>query len=181
MKIFRLVPLPDLIRGISPVCRRSRDICHLPSLWRHFKFNVVYNKSLFDHVFEHAKCFRSLHFTCDMGQLKMELTTNYIEEALSRCTQLLQLDISYNLSIRNLSFILQMPKLEILNMEYCCNVDPVTAVMALRQLKNPKKVVLSLCEQFSEDQLCKIFLNIDVEKCSRLPVKSIRAFLTAKS
>lgn len=109
---------------------------------------------------------------------------NYIGDALSRCTQLLDLDISYNLSIRNLSFIFQMPKLEILNMEYCCNVDAVTAVLGLKQLQNPKKVILSLCEQFSADQLCTILLSsssfehIDVEKCSPLSVKLVRAILT---
>ena len=151
--MFKLVPLPDL-RGISPLFKRLKDVCHLPSLWKHFNFNVIYNKSCFDHVFEHAGCFRSLHFTGDMRQLSMEVTMNYIEDALSRCTQLLDLDISYNLSIRNLSFIFQMPKLQILNMEYCCNVDAVTAVLGLKQLQNPKKVILSLCEQFSADQLC---------------------------
>ena len=67
-----------------------------------------------------------------MGKLKMEITAGYLEESLSRCTQLLKLDINYNLSIRNLNFILKMPKLELLDMEYCCNVDPDAAVTALK-------------------------------------------------
>lgn len=185
VKIFMLIPLPDLIRGISPLCRRLRDICHLPFLWRHFKYDLFYNKWRFDHIFEHAEYFHSLQFTYDMGKLKMEMTTGYIEEGLSRCTQLLELDISYNLSIRNLNFILKMPKLEILNMEYCCNVDPVTAVTALKTMQKPWRVILSLCEQFSEDQLCRLFLSsssyehIDVEKCSCLSVKSVRSVLAA--
>ena len=117
------------------------------------------------------------------------MTTGYLEESLSRCTQLLELDISYNLAIRNLNFacILKMPKLENLNMEYCCNVDPVAVLAALKTMQKPQRVISSLSEQFSEDQLCKLFLSsssyehIDVEKCSRLSVKSVRSILAANS
>lgn len=79
-----------------------------------------------------------------------------------------------------------MPRLEILNMEYCCDVDPVAAVTALKTMQKPQRVILSLCEQFSEDQLYELFLSsssyehIDVEKCSCLSVKSVRSILAAK-
>ena len=38
-------------------------------------------------------------------------------------------------------------------MEYCCNVDAADAVVAFKQLQNPKKTILSLWEQFSEAKL----------------------------
>ena len=61
----------------------------------------------------------------------MEVSAKYIEEALSRCTELTELDISYNQSIQNMSFLLNMPNLETLVMEYCCSVEAQATVGAL--------------------------------------------------
>ena len=179
LKIFGFLRLPDLLRNISPVCRRFRYICHYPTLWRHFCFDANYTKSRFDQVFTHAHCFRRLSLVSYLGQLKQEVPPKYIEAALGRRTNLTELNISYNLTIQDLSFLQNMPNLEILTMEYCCNVDAQTAVQALRSLQHPKKVVLSMCEQFTKDQLCKILcsrsscLHIDIEKCCHIPVKSV--------
>lgn len=85
----------------------------------------------------------------------------------------------------NLTFLFKMPNLEILNIEYCCNVDAETAVQALKSLQRPKKVVMALCEQFTMEQICEIFCSnnscehIDVENCSHLSVKSSKAILQA--
>ena len=185
LKIFGFLRLPDLLRHISPVCRRFRYICQYPTLWRHFCFDVYYTKSRFDQVFTHAHCFRSLSLVSYLGQLKQEVPPKYIEAALGRCSKLTELNISYNLTIQDLSFLQNMPNLEILTMEYCCNVDAQTAVQALKSLQHPKKVVLSMCEQFTKDQLCEIlcsrssYLHIDIEKCCRIPVKSVQTILNA--
>ena len=122
-----------------------------------------------------------------LGQLRMEVSAKYIEEALSRCTELTELDISYNQSIQNMLFLLNMPNLETLVMEYCCSVEAQATVGALKSLRRPKKVVLSMCEQFTKDQLCEIFCNrssyvhIDIANCCRFPLKSARAILQANS
>ena len=172
---------------MSPVCRRMRNICHSPTLWRHFRFHVDYNKSCLDHVFHHAPFFRSLSFVSYLGQLRMEVSSEYIEAALSRCTKLTELDISYNQTIQNLSFINNMPNLDTLVMEYCCNIEAQTALQALKSLRCPKKVVLSVCEQFTVDQLQEIFcasnsyVHIDIEKSCNIPVKSVQAILRANS
>ena len=185
LKIFGYLQLPDLLRTVSPVCRRFRNICHCPALWRHFRFDVFYNKSRFDHIFLHANYFRSLSFVSYVGQLRMEVPEQYIEDGLCCCTQLRELDISYNLSIVNFKFLFKMPNLEILNMEYCCNVDAKTAVLALKSLQCPKKVVMALCEQFTMEQICEIFcssssfVHIDIENCTRVSVNSSKAILQA--
>ena len=182
LKIFGYLQLPELLRTISPVCRRFRNICHCPALWRHFRFDVFYNKSRFDHIVLHAHYFRSLSFVSYVGQLKMEVPEQYIEDGLCCCTQLRELDISYNRSITNLTFLFKMPNLEILNIEYCCNVDAETAVQALKSLQRPKKVVMALCEPFTMKQICEIFpsdssyVHIDVENCSHLSVSLQRPF-----
>jgi len=115
----------------------------------------------------------------------MEVPEQYIEDGLCCCTQLRELDISYNRSIMNLTFLFKMPNLEILNIEYCCNVDAETAVQALKSLQRPKKVVMALCKQFTMEQICEIFcsnnsyVHIDVENCSHLSVKCSKAILQA--
>lgn len=90
------------------------------------------------------------------GQSRMEVSAKYIEEALRPCTELTELDISYNQMIQNMSFLLNMPNLETLLMEYCCSIETQAAVEALRSLRRPKKVVLSMCEQFPKDHLSEI-------------------------
>ena len=185
LKIFGYLHLPDLLRTVSPVCRKFRNVCHCPGLWRHFRFDVFYNKSRFDHIFQHAHYFRSLSFVSYVGQLKMEVPEQYIEDGFCRCTQLRELDISYSHSIVNLTFLFKMTNLEILNIEYCCNVDAETAVKALKSLQRPQKVFMALCEQFTMEQICEIFccnssyVHIDDENCSRLSVKSSKAILQA--
>lgn len=185
LKIFGFLDLLDILRNISPVCRRMQNICHNPTLWRNFCFDVYYTKARFDHVFEHAQCFRRLSFVSYLGQLRMEVPPKYIEGALSRCTKLTELNISYNSTIQNLSFLQNMPNLEILIMEYCCNVDAKTAVQALKSLPHPKKVAIAMCEQFTKDQLCDIlcsrssYVHIDIEQCCHIPVKSVQIILHA--
>ena len=44
----------------------------------------------------------------------MEVSPKYIEEALSLCTELRELDISYNQTIQKMSFLFNMPNLETL-------------------------------------------------------------------
>ena len=72
-------------------------------------------------------------------------------------------------------------------MEHCCNVYAQTAVQVLKSLLKPKKVVLALCEQFKEDQFCDIlcssssYVHIDIEKCCRTTVKSVKANPSLKS
>lgn len=77
-----------------------------------------------------------------------------------------------------------MKLLESINMEYCCNVDAETAVQAIKSLEQPKKVVLSLCKQFTKEQLCEIFLSgsyvhIEIEQCSCLTVKAVKVIIHA--
>ena len=54
-----------------------------------------------------------------------------------------------------------------------------------KSLQHPKKVVLSMCEQFTKDQLCEIlygrssYVHIDIEECCRIPVKSVQTILDA--
>lgn len=110
LKIFGFLHLPDL-RNLLSIRKRFQHICDSPTLWRYFCFAVDYTRSSLDHIFQHAHFLRSFSVVGYIGQLKLEVQPEYIEATIGWCIELTELHISYNCTIQNLSFLLNMPNL----------------------------------------------------------------------
>lgn len=159
------IPLRDLIINVSPICRRFRDLVNDGYLWKSFGSledfpSIRYDKRTFDNIFSHAKSFRHLYFNGDFSF--SEMSTDYISNSLSMCCNIISLDLTSNFQMVDMSFLVNMPFLEELSLEWCIYVE-ASAARSIFSLDNVcprlKKLNLRCCYQFTELDIIEIVFN----------------------
>ncbi len=138
-------PLITIIRKISPVCRLLYDVCHDPSIWRVWSLTnvgcVTYNKNTLRSIFRHAEHYRYFYF----GGNYVRLTSRDVEMCLALCHNLTSLDIGTHGLLVNAMFVMYMPKLERLILDYCVQLDITSLKAALAKSKQIQILSMFKC------------------------------------
>lgn len=129
---------------------------------------ISYNKTTFDAIFCHAEFFKHLYFNGDFKHLVLQVSMEYIYKTLATCCNVIVLDLTSNFIIEDISFIVYLPLLQDLSIEWCVNLKPVTARAVLTSediCPNLKMLNMRKCDQFTKFDILSIaFFRSSLEK-----------------
>lgn len=164
LEIFKRLPRKKAIANIPRVCKKFRDLMNSASMWKSFgaldEFgSLKYTKQMFDSLFDnHGRYFKKLYFNGEFKFLLAQTSLDYVHRKLEVCRNLKVLDLTSNFSIDEIPFILSMPILESLYLEWCLELSSQSVTQTLCEENCPKLKLLSLrkCDQFLESHIMDI-------------------------
>lgn len=172
VQILQNITLEDLLKTVSPVCKRLHSIIHSKTkLWRYVSFEGELNLSIEDlrNLLSHAPVFWTFllpfaHLRCSAPDIDLLLI-----QGLSASKSLYWLDLS-DCQLSSLCFLKCLPELEILNISGCKNlIDPDFAAVQYCSKVNQLYCSFTAISSGSIINLCSV-LDLNVLDICDIPL-----------
>ncbi|XP_020907954.1 uncharacterized protein LOC110246004 [Exaiptasia diaphana] len=153
IKIFKYQRIQENILGIGLVCRRFHLItATYPELWSTLESSAEFSVESFKHIMTHARDFKVLALKFSQKPVRYNSPEGFIEGYLSLCINIEELDLCYNTSIVDLTFLQSLPNLKKLTLEGCTSIDPQNMLNNLKESKTLRVLDVSSCLQLDGEQ-----------------------------
>ena len=168
-KIFSYLTIQEILAGPGVACHRFYNIVKsCKELWRKLKTNVEFSVLSFRFIMVHAQNFEVLSLKYSQKSVRYNSPDSYIEDCLSLCVNVRELDLSHNTSVVSLAFTQNMPFLNKIIIKGCTSLDPDIMIAKLGCCKTLTVLDITSCIQLEEHHVFGL-----IQVCKQLPLLKI--------